>query len=44
LGTRNLYEVLAGNTAVGLVRSAVFAWLVVRLCGLLHSRGIRLQL
>jgi heparan-alpha-glucosaminide N-acetyltransferase len=43
-GTRNFYEVLAGDTAVGLVRSAVFAWLVVRLCGLLHRRGIRLQL
>jgi hypothetical protein len=43
-GTRNLYEVLAENTAVGLVRSAVFAWVVVRLCGLMRAVGLGLQL
>jgi heparan-alpha-glucosaminide N-acetyltransferase len=44
LGTRNFYEVLAENTAVGLIRSAVFAWIVVRLCGLLRTAGLRVQL
>jgi predicted acyltransferase len=43
-GTRNPYEALGGGTAVGLLRSAVFAWVVVRLCGLLRAAGLRLQL
>jgi heparan-alpha-glucosaminide N-acetyltransferase len=43
-GGTNFYETLAENTAVGLVRSAVFAWLVVRLCGLLRGAGLRMQL
>ena len=34
----------ATTTGIGLVRSAVFAWLVVRLSGLLRSKGIRVQL
>jgi predicted acyltransferase len=43
-GGTNLYEALAENTAVGLVRSALFAWMVVRLCGLLRRSGLRMQL
>jgi predicted acyltransferase len=43
-GGTNLYEALAENTAVGLVRSAVFAWMVVRLCGRLRRSGLRMQL
>ncbi len=42
-GGTNPYESLAENTAVGLVRSAVFAWMVVRLCGLLRKSGFRMQ-
>jgi predicted acyltransferase len=44
LGGTNFYEALGQTTGVGLVRSAVFAWLVVRLSGLLRSRGVRIQL
>jgi predicted acyltransferase len=43
-GGTNPYEALASPTALGLLRSAVFAWLVVRLTGLLRSRGVRVQL
>jgi hypothetical protein len=43
-GGVNLYGALGGTTFVGLVRSAVFAYLVVRLCGYLRARGLRLQL
>ena len=43
-GGVNLYGALGANTLVGLVRSAVFAYLVVRLCGHLRARGLRLQL
>jgi predicted acyltransferase len=43
-GTPNYYEVLGRTTAVGLVRSAIFAWLVVWLCGALRQRGVRMQL
>lgn len=43
-GGMNLYEALAEDTAVGLIRSAAFAWLVVRLCGLLRKSGLRMQL
>ena len=42
-GGTNPYEALASPTALGLARSAVFAWLVVRLTGLLRSRGVRVQ-
>jgi len=38
------YAALGATTGIGLVRSAVFAWLVVRLSGLLRSKGIRFQL
>jgi hypothetical protein len=44
LGGTNYYEALGGTTGVGLVRSALFAWLVVRLSGFLRSRGVRVQL
>jgi heparan-alpha-glucosaminide N-acetyltransferase len=40
----NPYEALGGSTAVGFVRSLAFAWIVVRLCGLLRAGGIRMQL
>jgi predicted acyltransferase len=44
LGGTNLYEALGATTAIGLVRSAVFAWLVVRLTGFPRSKGVRIQL
>lgn len=44
LGGRNVYEALGATTGVGLVRSAVFAWVVVRLTGWMRSRGVRIQL
>ena len=40
----NPYEALGGSLAVGLVRSIVFAWAVVRLSGWMRARGLRLQL
>jgi predicted acyltransferase len=43
-GGTNYYEALGATTGVGLVRSAVFAWLVVRLSGWLRSNGVRVQL
>jgi predicted acyltransferase len=43
-GGVNPYAALGANTWIGLVRSAVFAWLVVRLCGLLQRSGVRMQL
>ena len=43
-GGTDPYAALGATTGVGLVRSAVFAWLVVRLCGWLRSRGVRFQL
>jgi predicted acyltransferase len=43
-GGTNPYHALAANTWIGLLRSAVFAWLVVRLCGLLQRSGVRMQL
>jgi predicted acyltransferase len=44
LGGTNFYEALGGTTGIGLIRSAVFAWLVVRLSGWMRSRGVRIQL
>ena len=44
LGGTNVYVALGETTGIGLARSAVFAWLVVRLTGLLRSRGVRIQL
>ncbi len=43
-GGTNAYVALGGTTGIGLVRSAVFAWLVVRLSGWMRSRGVRIQL
>ena len=43
-GGVNFYETLGQTASVGLVRSAVFAWLVVRLSGWMRSRGVRIQL
>jgi predicted acyltransferase len=43
-GGRDVYAALGGTPAVGLVRSAVFAWLVVRLTGWMRSKGVRIQL
>jgi predicted acyltransferase len=43
-GGTSFYEALGGTTGIGLVRSAVFAWLVVRLSGWMRSRGVRVQL
>jgi hypothetical protein len=44
LGGANVYERLAQPLWLGLLRSALFAWLVVFLCGLTRRVGIRLQL
>lgn len=44
LGGTNPYEALGASTWIGLVRSALFAWIVVRLCGWFRFHGIRLQL
>ena len=43
-GGADSYLALASPTGVGLVRSAVFAWLVVRLSGFMRSKGLRFQL
>jgi predicted acyltransferase len=42
---RNYYGDLGGTALwIGTVRSILFAWAVIRLCGLLRRRGLRLQL
>jgi hypothetical protein len=43
VGGRNFYEALGQTTGIGLVRAAVFAWIVVRLSGWRRSRGVRIQ-
>jgi predicted acyltransferase len=43
-GGTNLYEKIGQSTVIGLVRSTVFAWIVVRLGGRLRDAGIRMQL
>jgi heparan-alpha-glucosaminide N-acetyltransferase len=41
----NPYEALGhSNTVIGFIRSALFAWIVVRLCGWIRARGVRIQL
>ncbi len=40
----NPYAALGATTGIGLVRSAVFAWAVVRLSGWMRSKGVRIQL
>ena len=44
LGGHDPYESLGASTGVGRLRSAVFAWAVARLTGLLRSGGLRVQL
>jgi hypothetical protein len=44
LGGVNPYEELGRSTGIGLVRSALFAWLVVWLSGVLRARGWKFQL
>ncbi len=41
---RNPYEALGGSLAAGVLRSVVFAWVIVRLSGWMRARGLRLQL
>ena len=43
-GGGNPYEAISQPVPLGLVRSAVFAWVVVRLTGWLRARGLRFQL
>jgi heparan-alpha-glucosaminide N-acetyltransferase len=43
-GGTDVYAALGRTTGIGLVRSAVFAWLVVRLSGWMRSRGVAVQL
>ncbi len=43
-GGTNFYEALGATAGIGLVRSAVFAWLVVRISGWMRSWGVRIQL
>src|SRR5439155_556190 len=43
-GGNNFYEKLGESTVIGFVRSTVFAWVVVRLCGRLRDAGVRMQL
>jgi hypothetical protein len=43
-GGTDVYAALGRTTGIGLVRSAVFAWVVVRLSGFLRSRGVNVQL
>lgn len=40
----NFYEKLGESTVIGFVRSTVFAWLVVRLCGLLRDAGVLMKI
>jgi heparan-alpha-glucosaminide N-acetyltransferase len=44
MGDTNLYQKLGESTAIGLLRSTVFAWALVRLCGLLRDAGVRMQI
>jgi hypothetical protein len=43
-GGTNFYERLGEGTVIGFIRSTVFAWIVVRLSGLLRDAGVRIQL
>jgi predicted acyltransferase len=43
-GGTNPYERLGESLGIGLVRSMVFAWLVVHLCGRLRDAGVRMQI
>jgi heparan-alpha-glucosaminide N-acetyltransferase len=43
-GGVNLYAALGDSLVVGTISSVAFAWLIVRLCGWLRSRGVRIQI
>ena len=43
-GGTNYYEVLGETPWIGLLRSAVFAWVVVRISGWMRAGGVRVQL
>jgi len=43
-GGTSPYDALAEDATLGVARSLVFAWLVVRLCGFLRARGVRVRL
>jgi heparan-alpha-glucosaminide N-acetyltransferase len=43
-GGVNVYAMLGQTFVIGTLRSIVFAWAVVRLCGWLRARGLRPQL
>jgi hypothetical protein len=43
-GGTNVYEKLGETTWIGALRSAAFAWIVVRLAGRLREAGVRLQI
>ncbi|HEY2946226.1 MAG TPA: DUF5009 domain-containing protein [Vicinamibacteria bacterium] len=40
----NFYEKLGESTVIGFVRSTVFAWVAVRLCGLLRDAGVVMKI
>jgi heparan-alpha-glucosaminide N-acetyltransferase len=40
----NFYDMLSRPTWLGFLRSALFAWAIVRLCGFLRARGLHVQL
>ena len=44
VGGSNFYERLGESTVIGFIRSTVFAWIVVRLCGLLRDAGVVMKL
>jgi predicted acyltransferase len=41
---RDFYGELGQELVRGTIRSILFAWMIVRLCGLMRARGIRMQL
>jgi heparan-alpha-glucosaminide N-acetyltransferase len=43
-GGVNVYGVLGDRLAIGTIRSALFAWLVVWLCGRMRARGVQPKL
>ena len=44
VGGSNFYERLGESTVIGFIRSTVFAWIVVRLCGLLRDAGVVMKI
>ena len=43
-GGVNVYGVLGDHLAIGTIRSALFAWLVVWLCGRMRASGVQPKL